>query len=51
MSQSELTRMGIALGICYGVYKFAPKEQFKAMALGVAGVIIARKLPVLKEQV
>lgn len=51
MSQSELTKMGIALGILYGVYKFAPQQQVKAMALGVAGIIIAKQVPILRDQV
>lgn len=51
MSQSELTKMAMALGILYGVYKFAPQQQIKAMALGVAGIIIAKNVPILKDQI
>lgn len=51
MSQSELTRMGLALAILYGVYKFVPHPAAKAAALGVAGVVIAKKLPILRDQV
>ncbi len=40
-----------ALGILYGVYKFAPQQQVKAMALGVAGIIVAKQVPILKDQV
>lgn len=50
MSQPELTKMLMALAVCYGVYKYAPKDQFKAMALGVAGVIVARRLPIVGPQ-
>lgn len=50
MTQPEITKLLIALGACYAVYKYAPKDQFKVMALGVAGVIVARKLPFVGPQ-
>ena len=40
--------LAIALGICYGVYKFAPNQAMKGAALGVGGVIIAKKIPYLQ---
>jgi hypothetical protein len=43
--------MGMALGMLYGVYKFAKDERIKAMALGVAGVVIAKNTPVIKNYV
>ena len=49
MSQSELTKLAMALGILYGVYKFAPHQAIKAAALGVAGVVVAKNVPVLKD--
>ncbi len=51
MNQAELVKMGTALAMLYAVYKFVPHPAAKAAALGVAGVIVARKVPVLKEQV
>lgn len=49
MSQSELTKLAMALGILYGVYKFAPHQAIKAAALGVAGVVVAKNVPVLRD--
>ena len=51
MSQSELTKMAIALGILYAAYKFIPHPAAKAAALGVAGVVIAKKTPILQDQI
>ena len=47
MNNAEMTRLGIALGILYGVYKYAPHPAIKAMALGTAGVVVAKKVPYL----
>lgn len=49
MSQSEMTKLAMAFGILYGVYKFVPNQLAKAAALGVAGVIIGKRVPVLKD--
>lgn len=50
MSQAELTKMAMALGMLYAVYKFAPHPAAKAAALGVAGIVVAKRVPVLKDQ-
>lgn len=47
MDTSKLVPLGIALGICYAVAKFAPKDWMKASAYGVAGVIVAKQVPYL----
>ncbi|UQV43958.1 hypothetical protein KIV45_18925 [Janthinobacterium lividum] len=49
MTQSEMTKLAMALGILYGVYKFVPNQLAKAAALGVAGVILAKRTPILKD--
>ncbi len=49
MTQDQIMRMGIALAMCYAAYKFAPKEQIKAAALGVAGVIVAKQVPYIQD--
>lgn len=51
MNQAELTKMAMALGMLYAVYKFIPHPAAKAAALGVAGVVLARKVPVLRDQI
>lgn len=51
LSQAELVKMGTALAMLYAVYKFVPHQAAKAAALGVAGVVIARKVPVLRDQI
>lgn len=50
MNQNDLMRLGMALGMLYGVYKVAKDERVRAMALGVAGIVIAKRVPVLKDQ-
>jgi hypothetical protein len=49
MNQSDLTRMAMALGMLYAVYKFVPHPAAKAAALGVAGIVVAKRTPVLKD--
>lgn len=49
MTQSQLTKMAIALGASFAVYKFANHQAAKAMALGVAGVIVGRQVPYVKD--
>lgn len=46
----NMTKVAIALGICYAAYKFGP-APLKAAALGVAGVVVAKQTPVLKDYV
>jgi hypothetical protein len=41
-------RLGMALGACYAAYKFIPNPQVKAAVLGVAGVVVAKQLPIIK---
>nr|WP_315242872.1 hypothetical protein [uncultured Albidiferax sp.] len=48
LSTSQLTKLGIALGICYAAYKFGPQPA-KAAALGVAGVIVAKQVPYVQD--
>lgn len=45
----KLVGIGIALGICYAVYKFAPNALAKTAAVGVAGTIVAKQVPYVKE--
>ena len=51
MTQQELVKMGTALAMLYAVYKFVPHPAAKAAALGVAGIVVARKVPVLRDQI
>ena len=51
MNQAEMMKAVTALGILYAVYKFVPHPAAKAAALGVAGMVIARKVPVLRDQI
>lgn len=45
MSQSQIVKLALALGITWGIYRFAPWPAAKAAALGVGGVIVAKQLP------
>lgn len=46
-TQGNLMSLGIAAGILFAGYKFAPNPALKAMVLGVAGVVVAKNTPVL----
>jgi hypothetical protein len=45
LTTSQLTKLGIALGICYGVYRIVDKPEVKTAAIAVGAVIAARQLP------
>jgi hypothetical protein len=49
LTQSEMMKLGMALGICFAAYKFVGNPAVKAVALAVGGVIVARKVPVLSD--
>jgi xanthosine utilization system XapX-like protein len=51
MNQGDLIKTGIALGIVWAIYKFAPGAAIKAAALGVAGTIVARQVPFVKDAI
>jgi hypothetical protein len=45
LTTSQLTKLGTALGICYGVYKFVDKPAVKTAAIAVAALVVARQVP------
>jgi len=47
LTTSQITKLGIALGICFAVYKMVPHPAAKAASLGVAGVVVAKQMPYL----
>lgn len=49
LTSSQLTKIAIALGGCFAAYKFIGHPAAKAMALGVAGVIIGRQVPYVQD--
>lgn len=49
LSSADMTKLGIALGIVYAVYKFVPHPAAKAAALGVGGIIVAKQLPYVSD--
>ena len=49
LTTSEMTTIGIALAVCFAAYKFLPNAAAKAAALGVAGVIVAKQIPYVKD--
>lgn len=51
MNTEALTKIGIALAIVYGVYKFVPNAAVKAAALGVGGMIVAKQIPYVNEAI
>lgn len=49
MNSAVLMKLGIALGAVYAVYRFAPNPAVKAASLGVAGLIVAKQVPYVKD--
>lgn len=50
MTTDQITSLAISLGIVYAAFKFGP-GPVKGMALGVAGVIAAKQIPYLSNNV
>ncbi|MGQ0750600.1 MAG: hypothetical protein ACT4PS_08705 [Betaproteobacteria bacterium] len=50
MDSQKLMSLALAAGIIYAAYKFGPAEV-KGAALGVAGVIVARQIPYVREYI
>lgn len=49
MNTEQMKKIGIALAAAYAVYKFGKGEAMKAAALGVAGVVIAKQIPMIQD--
>ena len=49
LTTSQLTKIAIALGGCFAAYKFVDHPAVKAMALGVAGVIVGKNVPYIQD--
>ncbi|GKS96769.1 MULTISPECIES: hypothetical protein [unclassified Acidovorax] len=49
MTSSQMTKLAVALAACFAAYKFVPHPAAKAMALGVAGVIVGKQLPYVSD--
>lgn len=49
LTSSEITKAGLGLAVCYAIYKMVNHQAAKAAALGVAGVIIAKRLPFVSD--
>jgi hypothetical protein len=45
LNTSQLTKLGVALGLCYGLYRFVDKPAVRTAAIAVGAVIIARQAP------
>lgn len=48
---NNLTSLAIAAGIVYAAWKFAPNQAVKAAVAGVAGVMVAKRVPYLNQNV
>lgn len=49
LTSSQLTKIGVALAMCYAAYRFIPNASVKAAALGVGGTIIAKQIPYVQD--
>lgn len=50
-SKSEIIKLAITGAILFAGYRYAPNATMKAMVLGVAGVVVARNTPFVKDYV
>lgn len=51
MDTSNLMKLAIPAAILFAAYKWGPNPAVKAMALGVAGTLIAKQVPYLQDVV
>lgn len=49
MNAADMTKYAIAAGLLFVAYKYAPNAAVKGAVLGVAGTIVAKKLPFVKD--
>jgi hypothetical protein len=49
MDMNALTKVAIAAGIAFGIYKFVGNAAVKTGALGVLAVIVAKQIPYVNE--
>lgn len=49
MDSQTLMKLAIGGAVLFAVYKFAPSNAIKAMALGAAGVAVAKQLPYTRD--
>ena len=49
MTQADWIKLGIAAGAAFAVYKYASNMAVKGAALGVLGVMVAKRVPYVKE--
>lgn len=45
LSSQNLTQLGLALGVCFAVYKFVGNPMAKTAAVAIGAVIVARQAP------
>jgi hypothetical protein len=49
LTSSEITKLGLAVGLCFAAYKFSGNGTVKTAAVAVAAVIAAKRLPYVGE--
>lgn len=51
MDSATMTKMALGGAVLFAIYKFVPNQAVKAMALGAAGVMVAKQLPYVKDAI
>lgn len=46
ISSSQITKLGLALGVCFAAYKFVSHPLVKTAAVAVGAVIVAKNAPI-----
>jgi len=49
LTAADITKLGIALGICYAAFKFSSSQMVKTAAVSVGAAIIAKRIPYVGE--
>ena len=45
MTSAEMTKLGIALAVCFAAFKYSGSQAVKGAALAVGAVVVAKRLP------
>lgn len=49
MDQAAWIKLAIAAGIAFAAYKYSSNQAVKGAALGVLGVMVAKRIPYVQE--
>lgn len=45
LTSAEITKLALALGVCYAAYRFSGNAMVKTAAVAVGAIVVAKQLP------